>query len=248
MMKSRSGCSFFMIDRQALTDGTIGVNFTPPTSLEVSPVVGVIQPITPIWNKTAHQRRRCKAVHICSYYMAMYIISMASVKLIWRFITGYRTGCTAACRAVQAHLVLLVLQYGVLLELVLQRWLARRVDVAGSQHGEGQVADEAAQRLRAKVKLMIAEGLQKTGCRAQAVCAHVDSVSCVCIGERPLIPLIVYDVPSSRFGCTCCCSVSNCNETCAEDNSCSKPLWASTALVWARQQPCSLCTAYAMLD
>jgi hypothetical protein len=42
--------------------------------------------------------------------------------------------------------------------------------------------------------------------------------------------------------------VSNCNETCAEDNSCSKPLWASTALVWARQQPCSLCTAYAMLD
>lgn len=29
----------------------MGVNFTPPTSLEVSPVEGVIQPITPICSK-----------------------------------------------------------------------------------------------------------------------------------------------------------------------------------------------------
>ena len=29
----------------------MGVNFTPPTSLEVSPVVGVIQPTTPTWQQ-----------------------------------------------------------------------------------------------------------------------------------------------------------------------------------------------------
>lgn len=87
-------------------------------------------------------------------------------------------------RAVQAHLELLVLQYRVLLELVPQCWLSRSVYVTGSQHREGQVADEAAQLLRAKIKLMVAEGLQATGCsahpgervRAHELCVHKEQV------------------------------------------------------------------------
>lgn len=85
MTKSRFGCSTLSISRHALTDGMIGRNLTPPTSLEVSPVVGVIQPTTPICTDAkggVYNRRQ-------SFY------------------EGFDCGQSSRC--VQKHLVLLLL-------------------------------------------------------------------------------------------------------------------------------------------